>query len=578
MTSKPIYLHFFDRELRSVEMANFTDNEVFKCIFYACFITDSYLYLGSSILWESTKLFPKSSDLIKELESIKLVKIVNSHSTIDEFLTSREKLYLHDKARYPMYFAGSEKYWGKYPILFPDSTTKILRRNILDWIDKSEKTNIIIDKVDAIEETIRYQKEKAITISLFKQHISLKKEEELILARLISTFYTQRYVSFLNGTIMTGIRRLVKYDNISEEEFPNYDIVIYSDLLYPLLFNGLKIEDIPLEKLVTLIICLKSSPYYQYFLVECKDLINAIRQIECPKETNLELIRDSILLFIQYKIKPLLSTHKDISDITEGLGYLRSIKYSLSKDYPFIKNHNTKTNMKKILLVVATMTELKMVIEFYEKELGNANQFSIDSHTYWNLGIIKDTELYLFKTAMGAKGQSGAILSISDAITAINPEYIIQVGICFGLKPKNQQLTEVLVSNVLQDYESSKVTTNGITPRGDRMPSDATLIDRFEAASVSWNKTKIHFGLILTGEKLADSEDFVKQLQKGFPDAIGGEMEGGGLLSSAHRDKKRWILIKGICDWGFNKDDKYQEKAALNAIEFINHTLKTTAL
>jgi nucleoside phosphorylase len=55
-------------------------------------------------------------------------------------------------------------------------------------------------------------------------------------------------------------------------------------------------------------------------------------------------------------------------------------------------------------------------------------------------------------------------------------------------------------------------------------------------------------------------------------------MEGSGLLASAHRTNTAWILVKGICDWGFNKKDDCQKIAVQNAIKFVNFALEESVL
>ena len=576
MINSPIYLHFFDRELRTVEQAEFTDSEIFSIVFYANFLTTSHLYLGNSIIWESANTFPKSIDLLKELELIGYVRFVSSHNTIDEFLSSREKMYLHDKQRYLMYFAKSNDFWGKSPLIAVNSTTKILQKNIRNWLEEEAKTTILLKKIESLDEALRKKEEKAITISLFKQHVNLNKDEEIILARLISMFYTRRYVDFLNGTIMTGIRRLFAYEEISNKNFPNYDYPIFYTLIHSILFNNIDLEEMSPMQCSLLINKYKNDVCFKPFLLECKNIVNAIKMLS--PDNNIQNNRGKILQFIKYDIGKHLSKN-EMSTTTDGLGYLQTIKYGLSSQYPLIKELQMENLNKKVLLVVATMLELQEITNFYAQK-HSVPSFSIGSHTYWNLGIINNSEIFLCKTAMGAKGQSGAILGVKDAIDAINPDYIIQVGLCFGLKPSKQKLSEVLVSSILQDYEPAKNTANGIVPRGERIPANATLIDRFESAYLDWDETKteIHFGLILTGEKLSDSEEFVNSLKEAFPDAIGGEMEGGGLLASAHRESKGWILVKGICDWGFNKDDDLQKQAVQNAIEFVNFTLEKSVL
>jgi hypothetical protein len=73
-----------------------------------------------------------------------------------------------------------------------------------------------------------------------------------------------------------------------------------------------------------------------------------------------------------------------------------------------------------------------------------------------------------------------------------------------------------------------------------------------------------------------DSEDYVSKLRALEPEAIGGEMEGGGMYVSCHEKKTDWILVKGICDWASNKaEDKEARQilAAKNAAEFVYHAL-----
>jgi nucleoside phosphorylase len=61
---------------------------------------------------------------------------------------------------------------------------------------------------------------------------------------------------------------------------------------------------------------------------------------------------------------------------------------------------------------------------------------------------------------------------------------------------------------------------------------------------------------------------------KADPEAIAGEMEAAGIASAADREKIEFIVIKGICDWGENKDKKNQELAARNAFSFAMEVVR----
>jgi nucleoside phosphorylase len=50
-------------------------------------------------------------------------------------------------------------------------------------------------------------------------------------------------------------------------------------------------------------------------------------------------------------------------------------------------------------------------------------------------------------------------------------------------------------------------------------------------------------------------------------------MECTGLYSAAERCGIDWLLIKGVCDWGYNKTNKYQFFAAQNAVKLVKALL-----
>jgi nucleoside phosphorylase len=154
--------------------------------------------------------------------------------------------------------------------------------------------------------------------------------------------------------------------------------------------------------------------------------------------------------------------------------------------------------------------------------------------------------------------------------------------------------------------------TQKIIVRGDRVSASATLLDRFRSVSFNWTgqinrgrtgkqKTRVFFGTILSGEKLIDNMAFRDQLLELEPEAIGGEMEGTGLYTAAHRAKVDWILVKAICDWAdgnkagnrtstiiaengnkvikkTSTKERDQKRAAQNAARFVLHMLLMTRL
>ena len=110
---------------------------------------------------------------------------------------------------------------------------------------------------------------------------------------------------------------------------------------------------------------------------------------------------------------------------------------------------------------------------------------------------------------------------------------------------------------------------------GDKITSNAILMNRFADSKLEWAKSTVHIGLILTNDILVNDKNLVEYLKKNYPDAIGGEMEGCGLLSN---DNKNWILVKAICDFGHDKSNEHQLDAAQHAIEYVDMTLEKYSL
>jgi hypothetical protein len=77
----------------------------------------------------------------------------------------------------------------------------------------------------------------------------------------------------------------------------------------------------------------------------------------------------------------------------------------------------------------------------------------------------------------------------------------------------------------------------------------------------------------LSGEKLIDNIDYRDSLLDREPEALGGEMEGGGLYVAAVEKNVDWCVVKAVCDFadGKKRENKTrnQKEAAHNAAKFV---------
>jgi nucleoside phosphorylase len=244
----------------------------------------------------------------------------------------------------------------------------------------------------------------------------------------------------------------------------------------------------------------------------------------------------------------------------------------------------TQRDKADLLLVTATEVETRAVLNVFLPQSSTFMQCFVDDSTYFDLGVISGARTFLVQSEMGAGGPAGATLVVYEGIKALSPSAVIMVGIAFGLIPEKQRLGDILVSRQLVGYELQKIEQGPggeeiIRPRGDRVQASPRLLSRLRASIFDWQGPKVYFGLMLSGDKLVNHKNFGNRLLGIEPGAIGGEMEGTGVYSAAHRNKVDWILVKAICVWADgHKDDAYQQQAAENAARFIFHALQQGGL
>lgn len=208
----------------------------------------------------------------------------------------------------------------------------------------------------------------------------------------------------------------------------------------------------------------------------------------------------------------------------------------------------------------------------------------IGMRSYWDLGIIGGAKVLHGITQMGDQATSAAARS---AIQNLSPKIILCVGIAWGAKPSKWKIGDLLLPTQLHDWAHRKESsTDGVIPRGFTIPPRDDLLQLTRTAYADWPLTDVHGrrpemhdGLLLSNPVLLDDEVERQKALDAHPEAIGGEMEGRGLVWEASQAKVDWLIIKAICDWGARKNDPAANKeasqilAAGNAANFVLHLI-----
>lgn len=242
-----------------------------------------------------------------------------------------------------------------------------------------------------------------------------------------------------------------------------------------------------------------------------------------------------------------------------------------------------RSERSDVLLVTVTEVETRAALAHMTEHAGDPKLDFHGSKTYFRFPKVEGTSVVVVRSEMGSDTVGGATTTVSDAIAHLKPGAVVMVGIAFGVDEEKLPVGSVLVSQQLQGYELQRVGTEedgdvDVTPRGDKVTASPRLLDRLKTAALTWPGGQVKPGLLLSGSKLIDNLAFRQRLQREFPEAIGGEMEGVGLYAAAAVKNVEWILAKAVCDFadGLKGQEKKQrqELAADAAASFVVYAIR----
>lgn len=185
----------------------------------------------------------------------------------------------------------------------------------------------------------------------------------------------------------------------------------------------------------------------------------------------------------------------------------------------------------------------------------------------FTIATIKDVPIvHVWPLDTAAFTQYGSFKAADLALEYFTPDYVISVGVAFGIdpKPKKQKLGDVLISRELVFYDNFNKVTDGEIKLNAH---ETYRIDKNLEAQLHVllfpNKFdyKWHYGTLLTGGTvLSDANErnkLVEAAQGIGHKIVGGEMEASGIYYACQKIKDRkvpFLVVKGICDWGAVKN------------------------
>lgn len=517
-----------------------------------------------------------------------------------EFFESRSALYSHDKLRYPMYFGGNVIVPDAFSIIPKSSSaTLVLAQNLQMWgTDPQAAGEREREAKKVVLESLLRRDDRAVTAALFsKASNAYEKPKNVIgqIRRKISVEYTKHFMSSLNSDLCTGMKGIEYFDRCCNN-FPMYDIPILAELAtivgmshlidteWPqcdIFWENILYARRPSEELLNLqyqveLLGLALSHMY------ASDQANTHASFRIwARQALQKTAANSFYAELDVSRNALNGASLRVQNLIGGLSNNSLFLAGLQLGRAKMESHVSFD----CLLIVATEVEQKAV---FEKVQAIGNPFTLKvggGRAYYDLGFVYGRRVALVKTAMGSTTVGGSTATSMQMISHLNPHFVIMVGIAFGVDRKKQSIGTVLIAKQLLGYELQRVGTdkkNGdvkITLRGPKTDTSPVLMSLLDGAASVWNEAPVKSGLMLSGEKLIDNLDYREQLNTiSGGEAIGGEMEGVGLLIAVAEKPTHWIVVKAVCDWADGNKSKNKEArqatAAKNAVSLVFRALE----
>lgn len=531
---------------------------------------------------------PQFFSAMLRLLNSRVVDATSQSVTIGDFISSRQVRYRHAAERYPFYFDDSKRL----------ETLKLGSRNDFDMTAALAAKLLSLDPqrldfeltraipsdrasfaqgLHALRGRIFSKEDRAITRDLLiTKDLKFEMSPDQIdsSTRVISAIYMDIYAENKGLIVCTGIPEFIYREDLTG--FPLYDFPILAELQRALLGRSVNLPP-PIEELAEIY----GAPEHHRFHQVAAAFLVAIHSSALIKVNNREALSSIRAIFTQYihsQIKSVGNASGTLRFFSDAVRSISSAGNEISIIDPIFAETWRKfmpqpTEVRKVLLTTATPREdTALITELQSQGFSEETVRVIGGHLVQEYGRGGTNVLFHVRTSAGSIGLNSAGPVLQQVVGELKPQYVISAGICFGLKPSSaekmrQSLADVVVSSSIVDYETTRVGKKEVVNRGDRVPAGQLLLQstRFAARHLEKSGIICHEGLVVCGQKLVDNEKLVLSLRSTFPDAEAGEMEGNALVSAATSNQAQWVLIKGICDWGYDKDDSAQVAAGTNA-------------
>ncbi|MGI5236863.1 hypothetical protein [Dactylosporangium sp. CA-139066] len=174
-------------------------------------------------------------------------------------------------------------------------------------------------------------------------------------------------------------------------------------------------------------------------------------------------------------------------------------------------------------------------------------------------------------------GNPGAAVMAGSLLARWRAERILLVGIAGGFGAAGVRVGDVVVPDQVVGYEAGKLLPDGAQRRPEAYRPDFDLLAAARSVQpAEWAPpAAVHFGTVLSGEKVVADADVLAGFRRDWPKAVAVEMESFGVALAAYRFGGRFLMVKGVSDLADEaKDDRGRAGAAEAAARFAAAVLR----
>ena len=601
--AKPVFLHFVNRELHEALRVRVNIDRMRDMITAVSVLLRVPQFCNISQVYE---VFHDRSDILNEIIGLADADLMVAHSdfpTMPEFLESRREIYHHDRWRYRMYFddPGLGRAVPLGSMGHDQSTTKHIQENLQRWRRNPDLAHIArianfrdLDSLNkgrpTIARALEERGEQALTWAYFRPFAGSALDSQRFegaVRRILSLLYMDHYLGSFDANQIWGFHRFDTFDlgeTLIGLYAPMVELVFKGSGLGK--FLGQRPQNGLPDRLTTWEY-VSSRASSDLYIRLCATMDRIVFEngggVRVARLLVKEVAEAGVFDGRCAGAGSLPSAQNALMhQMNKALSHIRAAYPEQAQK----EDQEMRENAAVVLVTTATDSEDVALMDVFGERMSiESETIFLSRNSYLYLGTHFGCAIYHVRSSAGALGSSSSSVVLMNACADLSPDYIISCGVCMGMQSGKQELGDIAISTALRLYEPQRVNPiknylgrGTVTLRGDRASASPLLLDRCRAINRTWQGATVHQGLFLTGEKLVDRKSFRDALLRVEPEAVACEMEGSGLLSVAQREGKEWIVVKGICDWGFGKTKAAQPRAARNAFLYFYEMISKGAL